>query len=290
MMCNFKNYNCRFGRKNRCEQVSEKSNNTTNNTMGNFSKLLNIIGALLILIIVILFIFWIVYGVTHQRYSKINEIKINLILTDTNKNNNSQQLLLETRKQIGVINDSLNSHLNTLNSLSKSIDDNEQRNNDLFKLFIALIGVVFAIVGFFGFKSINDVRETALKNAVNEAQNTASTKAKEIAEIEAKKISAETANLVAKSVSERISTDKAEKETKKYLDQKFPEYFRKFENTYASSFDEKLVDLTDRIAMLENPESYGIENKDLNELKAKYNEILDFIHAMKLEKVRKQNG
>lgn len=261
--------------------------------MNTYSKFLNYIATLLILFIISIFIVWFIITISNQRIERVKEIKINLSVVDTNINEKFKYNSIETNKQLIEINDSLTAHVKTLNDLAKKIDEYELKNNDTFNYIISLIGFIFAIVGFFGFKSINDARETAIKNAVNEAQNIASIKAKEIAELEAQKISQETAEKVATYVSETISKAKAEMETKKYLAENFPELFRITESTYVNSYDEKLSEINDKLNKLEHPESYGIENqqlKELLELKLKFGEILDIINELKKNKIVHQNG
>jgi hypothetical protein len=187
------------------------------------------------------------------------------------------------------VKDSLNAEILNLRELKKDIEDANSKNSDLFKLVLALIGAVFVIVGFFGFKSIQELRESALKNAVSEAQRTAETKAKEIAELESKKIAGDKAEEVADKVAKKVAIEEAEKETQKYLQEKFPEYFKKWEDTYKKEIDQTLTDLSDRLDKVENPESYGIENKKVKELTEKYTELMSVLHAVRLDLFKKEN-
>lgn len=250
------------------------------------SIFLNYCAALIILAIISLFSFWIYTDIKNKK--PVDNSKISLSFSEEKLHSKDSTIIYINNKFISDFNnlkDSLNTKIEKLKDLKKDINESESRNSDLFKLLLALIGAVFAIIGFFGFKSINDVRESALKNAVNEAINAAEKKAKEVADFEAKKIAGEKAHSVATEVAQEVAVKKAEQETTKYLEAKFPEYFRKWEQTYKASSDEQFTDLFDRINKLENPESYGIENKKVKELSEKYQELLSIVEKLRIEKL-----
>lgn len=253
-----------------------------------FTFYLNVGAALILASIIILFGIWLCRSIFEHTAKK--EVQVNLSFQKKAVSLPDSSIIAVNKKFITDLNflkDTLNLQIEKLQSLKKDINEGESRNSDLFKLLLALIGTVFAIVGFFGFKSINDAREAALKNAVAEAIKAAESKAKEIADIEAKKISGEKAEKVATKVAQDIATEKAEKETNKYLDQKFPDYFRRWEETYKRSSDEQFADIFERINKLERPEAYGIEDTKLKELSDKYIDLLSTISALKLKEIKK---
>lgn len=80
--------------------------------------------------------------------------------------------LLDSLKKI---NTSLNDKILNIKNIEESVKEMEARNSDFFKLFLALIGSIFAIVGFFGFKSINDTRQAAIDSVKIKADETLKT-------------------------------------------------------------------------------------------------------------------
>lgn len=115
--------------------------------------------------------------------------------------------------QLNLKTDSLKLQIERLMTAKADIDDIQKKNEDYFKLILALIGSVFAIVAFFGFKSINDTRQATLDAAKLKAESIAETSAKLVAEKvvkeyldkDGKEIMTNSASSTATSVAEKVA-------------------------------------------------------------------------------------
>jgi len=85
-------------------------------------------------------------------------------------------------QELKVKTDSLNYNIKKFEDIKIEIEQIEERNKDDMKFYLTILGSIIAVVGFFGFKSINDTRESSIKFATDEAKLTA----KGIATAEAK--------------------------------------------------------------------------------------------------------
>lgn len=160
-----------------------------------------------------------------------------------------------------------------IEKIEKEVKEIEVRNSDLFKVFLALIGSIFAIVGFFGFKSINDARESALKIVTTEAIDKAKS--------EAAKVAHGTATEIASTIATTKTIETAKKETQDYLNNILEGEIKKIEQTTLSLTDERIVALEDKTNKLERPDIYEPEVRKTIEAFKK--EIL-----VDLEKIRRE--
>lgn len=78
----------------------------------------------------------------------------------------SNEILIDLQNSV----DSINLNIKKLNEIKSEIAIIEERNKDDMKFYLTILGAVFAIVGFFGFKSINDTRDSSIKLATDEAR------------------------------------------------------------------------------------------------------------------------
>jgi cell division protein FtsB len=166
--------------------------------------------------------------------------------------------------------DSIKSEMHKIKEIKNEIEESKRKNEDYFKLILALIGSVFAIVGFFGFKSISDTRQATIDAAKIKAEDTAQKAAKDKAEESVKaymknegelllKVSSKaTAEIVAKEVAFTTSTDTAKatakQETQIYLADM--EEFRKALRQDLQSLQKENNILRNRIVDLET-KRYG---------------------------------
>lgn len=277
--------------------MSNKKNKLFSNK--SLSRLLNF-SAAFILISVICFFFFRVYQINDinnfkysKTYDKINLIEISLdsIKNKTVINNDEFNLVFESK--IGELNDKIIE----LNSVKNEIEEAKKENDTLMRLYLAIIGSVFAIVGFFGFKSIHDTRQSAVERAVYEAKNEAIKEAREASKTEAKIASTSEARDVAETTSKQVAEKKAieisKSETIKYLTDEFPKQFRIQEEKYTSDFTEQLSKVSLEVDKIMNPEAYGYKSKnetkiekELENLKLKYNELLDIINILKIKHLK----
>lgn len=154
--------------------------------MENFSKTLNWVALGIIVCIVGFFIYFVFSSFYHSQDKSNTPNPINFTLSEIHVKKADSTMISINKIFISDFNqkmDSLKVQIAELKEIKIKMEEIKKSNDDYLRLIFALIGSVFAIVGFFGFKSIHDTRENALKNAKIEAQNIA----KIIAADEAKK-------------------------------------------------------------------------------------------------------
>lgn len=254
-----------------------------------FSNFLNVCGAVIILCVILIFFKWLMGSIAERNEKK--DIQINFSFQEKKIPLRDSSIITINNRfitDLNLLKDTLNNQIEKLQSLKKDINEGESRNSDLFKLLLALIGTVFAIVGFFGFKSINDAREAALKTVLSEARTVAESKAKEIADLESKKIAGEKAKEVATEIASTVSVKTSEKESRKYLDENLPKLFGPYEQAFMSNSESKFADFLDRLDKLEHPEAYGIGDPIVEELKQKYTELLTLVNSLQLNELKKK--
>ncbi|MFY0482495.1 hypothetical protein ACI6PS_07800 [Flavobacterium sp. PLA-1-15] len=76
-------------------------------------------------------------------------------------------------KELQVTTDSINKNIKKFEEIKQEIVAIEELNKDDMKFYLTVLGSIIAIVGFFGFKSIHDTRESSIKFATDEAKLTA---------------------------------------------------------------------------------------------------------------------
>lgn len=129
-----------------------------------FGALLNIVA--LIIIISIIAFFFKNYTRNNENNPKTEQEKVSTVDTL----NLQLKINLKDEKSILSLNSSLNTQINNLNKLKANIEKSDDVKKDDIKFYFSLIGFILAIVGFFGFKSIHDSKEIAIKNAADEAK------------------------------------------------------------------------------------------------------------------------
>lgn len=169
------------------------------------------------------------------------------------------------------INNQLNEKIIKIEQASNRIIESESQNSDFFKLMIALIGSVFAIVGFFGFKSINDTKDIAIqkidvkidKDIPEKLDNKISEILPKIALTEAKK--------------------QAKKSTNEFLAHNTPNAFKKIEETINQRFDNTFTDINASLDKIMNPNGYHVSQRPLfyNELEQQIDEVKKSIELLK---------
>lgn len=220
------------------------------------------------------------------KESKVNYFEIPIKNVDTNYIVLSKDLIFNLNQKT----DSINSKIEQINEVSSNLEKIQKENTESFIFYITLIGFIFAIVGFFGFKSIFDTRQAAIERAVFDAKLIAESKAKEIAELEAKKISGEKAKEVAEEISKTESQKTAKSEIKKYFDDKFDSEITNRLDKFYDNREERITKIEDNIDKIQRPDAYGlvVEDKDLSNVNAKiieiekrYIEILSLVSELK---------
>ncbi len=116
--------------------------------------------------------------ITKIKYFEISKKKL-----DTNYIALDKEMI----KNLNVTTDSLNSKVDQINKVSSDFKEMQKESNETFRFYLTIIGFIFAIVGFFGFKSIFDTRQAAIERATFEAKNEAKNEAeKEIQSVKEK--------------------------------------------------------------------------------------------------------
>jgi hypothetical protein len=108
--------------------------------------------------------------------------KIQFVAVPKLKHGKSIVVSAELFKELQVTTDSINKSIKKFEEIKSEVVAIEERNKDDMKFYLTILGSIIAVVGFFGFKSINDTRESSIKFATDEAKLIA----KKIAEEEAK--------------------------------------------------------------------------------------------------------
>lgn len=250
-----------------------------------FSRWLNIIASILILLLIGYFVY---QNLNKNKNIKNNYYnKIEVIFSENNKSNYKSKL------------EEIEKNISQLEKIKNEIRIKEEKRSDDLKYYSTLIGFILAIVGFFGFKSIHDTRLAAIEKAVNDAKNEAIKEAREASKNEAKVASITEARNVAEITSKQVAENAAIKtskdETLKYLSDEFPKQFRIQEEKYISSFTDELKKVSDDLDKLMNPNAYKQNHnkikllEDLENMKTKYNEILEIITNMKIKFLENEN-
>ncbi|MEJ7676856.1 MAG: hypothetical protein WKG06_03045 [Segetibacter sp.] len=102
-------------------------------------------------------------------------------------------------------------------SLNLKLENIKIQNEDDEKKLRAtgiIVAIIFAITGFFGIKSLNEIREYSLKNAQIDSKEAAKEKAEEVATKIAEEISKDVAAETAKQEAQVIAKDRAEETAK----------------------------------------------------------------------------
>jgi hypothetical protein len=124
-----------------CEEIKKD-----NKFPRSFTDLLNAGAFVLISIIIILF-FVLAFPSNENDYKKVTNVRINLT-----SSNNTKQDSINLSKALDL----------KIKEFEEKIKDSEKERNENLKYYATLIGFIFSIVGFFGFKSIHDTRQMAL--------------------------------------------------------------------------------------------------------------------------------
>ena len=136
-------------------------------------------GALIILGIVILFIIIAFIRVCKHddsktyvdtlHISKIDYFEIPIKKKDTGLIVMDRKII----KELKSTTDSINSKIKEINKASIEANKIQKENSEDYRLYLTIIGSIFAIVGFFGFKSIHDTRQTAIESVKIKAEEVA---------------------------------------------------------------------------------------------------------------------
>jgi hypothetical protein len=139
--------------------------------MEKFNLVLNYIAAFLIASIIFGSLF-LTYNYINIEDKPIQKIKIEYHGIKTDSINELNKIEI---KQIDSILNRIESITNeTQLKQTKQIEENE--NDNIFnKLYTAIIAIVIALAGFFGFKSVSDIKERAIKDAKEQATDIAKT-------------------------------------------------------------------------------------------------------------------
>ena len=101
--------------------------------------------------------------------SKINFFEISSKKKDTNFIVMDKKIINDLK----LTTDSINSKIKEINKASVETKKIQKENYEEYRLLLTLIGSVFAIVGFFGFKSIHDTRQMAIESVKVKAEEVA---------------------------------------------------------------------------------------------------------------------
>lgn len=136
--------------------------------MEKFSTYLNYIAATILALVIFLALYIVFDQINSDKPStKIVTIKIN----DLNNTPATEKDKLKVNE--------LKKVLNEIQEVSSDIRKSQaeiiaEKNESFFdKIYTAIIAIVIAIAGFFGFKSVSDIKERAIKDAKDQAEDIA---------------------------------------------------------------------------------------------------------------------
>jgi hypothetical protein len=235
-----------------------------------FSIILNYVALLILLTIIYVFAnSALMFTNKEPSVSKPLKTSINFTL-DQIQLKKSDTTLIKINKQFI---DSLNVKIVELKEQAKSINKTKEyldylqdRNENDFRLLLIILGSVFAIVGFFGFKSINDTRQNAIEKAVFDA--------KEVAKADSKKRIDDELSHIEKSVEGIIKNGQLE--TKLQMRSDIDDFIKRLDAlsanynelkdqvSIAEKIDSKYNDILIRLKDLEKLKGHVIQNNDSN--------------------------
>ncbi len=165
--------------------MSEKSSGKKQELLSNefLSRFLNYSGAIIILIVVFSFLIPAIYKSSIPTNTSIDTIyhvkEVKFKYTTDLKSDTAKTItVVELLDEIKNSNDSLNKKILNLNKIKAEIELTNNANKEDLRFYLTILGAIFAIVGFFGFKSIHDTRQAAIEKAVIDAKNEATAVAK----------------------------------------------------------------------------------------------------------------
>ncbi|WP_312312799.1 hypothetical protein [Empedobacter brevis] len=250
-------------------------------------KILDIAGIILVLITILSIITMLInynWNTTNQNSNNNQTFLIQHDITSSQKklkNHNEQDI-----KELKTIIDIANRSLKELKDKEIEIELKQKEKDDNLRLYITIIAIIFTSVGFFGFKSIFDTRQSAVDKAVSEAKE----KAEKIAEKEANKIAEEVSNKIAEEVANKIAEEVAEKATKEevknYLDNKLDsDHLKILEQTLITPLENKLIELKNDIEKLNDAYKYSDNNRpdSIKEIDNNFSKIVAKINILEVE-------
>jgi len=186
---------------------------------------------------------------------------------------NSKFTSTDAIDEVKAINENLEKRIKELNELESRLNKIEDRNKTDFRLILTLLGSVFAIVGFFGFKSIFDTRQNAVDKAVYEG--------KKAAEKEAEKTAKETAKLSINELAPRL----VKAETESYLNNNLKQHFDRIEKNVVKDYINDIEEIKKEIDILKNPKAFSenIRPQFINNIENGFKELHNNIEKYKAE-------
>ena len=188
----------------------------------------------------------------------------------------SDSTLVMSAEDRTVIIDSLNTIMQRREQLLANkyqyVIEKRAIEDSLFSIGSILVGIIIAILGFFGFKSFQTIEEKAHQIAKETAKMTAKDTAKSAAKETAKMTAKETANSAAKETAKYTAEEVAKIETQNYL----KKYIRSNVN---SAIQEKFL------AEIKNSIAESLKSNIIDQLRE---EIPEFISHLDIQNVSKE--
>ncbi|HLO70257.1 MAG TPA: hypothetical protein VK167_05280 [Flavipsychrobacter sp.] len=164
----------------------DSPSNEPNLTPSGLSIAYEVIGLILISVA---FILVLAHGVSLFNEPKQQDSPTTFYRVEVPQTDNVRKLLVNNKQADSIIVELYNNNVNLKDSVSKinsmieSIRIENKFTENKIKIYASIIAMIIAVVGFFGFKSLNDVREHSIKRAEFEAQKTAKEEANKTAKI-----------------------------------------------------------------------------------------------------------
>lgn len=219
----------------------------------------------------------VVIVLSHFIYLLINKTDISFSEGVMSINSDIEQINFQNNN---IDNQTITLILKKLKEVEKSIIHKEEIFKDDARFLIVVVGSIFAVVGFFGFKSIFDTRQAAIDKAVTEAKESAKTKASEVAE--------ETAKKTAKKTAEKTAEKTTKIAVENYLSNNLEHHIKDIEKNLTQISDNQTFKINERIDKLENPIHYKLPfiielQKEIDTLNSKINSITNTISNLETQ-------
>lgn len=149
--------------------------------MKNYQIFLNVIATLIIGITVI-GVLILSFNYLKMPSPEIKTIKIEYAISPAESKAN------QSNKKIDALLKDLKITSNKIQQRQLELIEDKSDDNFFNKLYTAIVAIILAIAGFFGFKSISEIKSQAIEDAKKEATTVAKEESTKISKIEARKI------------------------------------------------------------------------------------------------------
>lgn len=196
------------------------------------------ISSILIVVVAVIVIILSAFALVFPKYENIEKLKLDYVIKqDSIKFNLNDSTSVYAKINPSQINKLNKNNLLLFKKVDSLVTNYEKRHNDVLSSskkqndFISFAATIFAfivtIAGFFGFKSINEMKKAAIESA----------------EQEARKVSTEQSKITSEMVAKKTASDITDNYIDKFLSKEVQATSRDTANEILSAFDQRLTTL-----------------------------------------------